>query len=472
MSGVEGVADYLFTDALGEGGSTWLAEPPPRLGQASPVAVKVGSQAIDEAVFQRFAAAMRVVAGARSSHLIPFVEIGRQADGIWWITMARAEGGSLAAADALGASSVVALTADAARGAHALHEAGVVHGRINRGNILISGGGRLSEPDLDRLVAAGRSVTAVGASIPIESLDPAVARGTPPGRSSDIWSLAVTLHRCLTGQSVFHGVPQDQSLLATIRFVASAAPRVHPGLPEGLNTLLERCLAVHPGDRPRTALEVAEHLDGLAPSVAGLVLPDPAMPPVGRQGTVRPVPGAITQTVDLTGGDPAAAKPLPTFGEAVVDLPMVKGLRCARQHFNRPTASYCSSCGLSMLQQTHVLVDGPRPPLGILVLDDGTAVSLDADYLIGREPARDSRVGSGAVRPLILRGTSVSGVHAEVRLDGWRVTVRDLGSTNGTFVAAPGAPEWTRLGADAVELEPGWRVATGETTMAYESTTR
>ncbi|GAC1599306.1 MAG: hypothetical protein NVS3B21_25710 [Acidimicrobiales bacterium] len=474
MTWVEGIGDYLFTGALGEGGgSVWLADPPDRLDWNEPVAVKLGNVPIDAAVFAKFASALGVVAAGRPSHIIPFLEIGRQVDGSWWITMARADGGSVAAPRSrLTAPQLVSLAADAAHGAHAFHEVGIVHGRINSGNILIADGGRLGEPDLDRLVAPGRSVTAVGTNIPTESVDPAVARGSQPGRASDIWSLAVTLHRSLTGRSVFAGAPDRQSLLATIRFVATAAPHVDPNLPEGLSALLARCLAIHPGDRPATALEMAQQLDGLASSVAELEVPDSASSPMPAVAAPVAVRAGVAATVDLRKGNPQAASPLPTTADSSPRSTTVKGLRCARRHFNRPTASYCSSCGLSMLQQTHILVEGPRPPLGILVLDDGSAVSLDADYLIGREPGGDSRVARGDLRPLTLRGTSVSGVHAEVRLDGWRVLVNDLGSTNGTFVAAPGAQGWTRLGSEPVELEPGFRIAAGGTTMVFESTTR
>ena len=57
-----------------------------------------------------------------------------------------------------------------------------------------------------------------------------------------------------------------------------------------------------------------------------------------------------------------------------------------RGHFNRLDAYYCEICGLGMVQQTRVVVTGPRPSLGVLVLDDGTSYALDTDYLVGRSP--------------------------------------------------------------------------------------
>ena len=37
----------------------------------------------------------------------------------------------------------------------------------------------------------------------------------------------------------------------------------------------------------------------------------------------------------------------------------------------------------------------PRPPLGVLVFDDGTRVTLDGDYVLGREPVLDFDVMAG-----------------------------------------------------------------------------
>jgi hypothetical protein len=40
---------------------------------------------------------------------------------------------------------------------------------------------------------------------------------------------------------------------------------------------------------------------------------------------------------------------------------------------------------------------------------------------------------------------TVDGVHAEIRVEGWDVTVADLGSAAGTFVARGNPLAWTRL---------------------------
>ena len=221
----------------------------------------------------------------------------------------------------------------------------------------------------------------------------------------------------------------------------------------------------------------------------------PAVPPVepvepGAPAAVGPVQtqaGARLrfETVSLLGARAEPRQPLPIVGAQAANAsrrdgaapagdepPIVDGILCKRDHFNSPEALYCSVCGISMVQETHNIVRRPRPPLGVIVLDDGTTYSLDADYVIGRQPGGEERVASGRARPLVLQDQeqSVSRVHAEIRLDEWDVLVSDRGSANGTFVYPPDATEWIRLGADTpVRLRPGTHVSIGRRTFVYDS---
>ena len=100
-----------------------------------------------------------------------------------------------------------------------------------------------------------------------------------------------------------------------------------------------------------------------------------------------------------------------------------------------------------MDQRTGVLVDGRRPPLGLLVLDIGSTFVLDDNYLLGRNPEVDQAVIRSRLRPIRLDDDSgtLSRVHAEIRLDGWDVLLIDRGSANGTYIAASGQAGWNRL---------------------------
>lgn len=203
-----------------------------------------------------------------------------------------------------------------------------------------------------------------------------------------------------------------------------------------------------------------------------------------RQQTPPPAPSAATtdafESVSLL--QPAAVPqrdPLPVPGEAAADVeapsrdaPLVKGVLCQNGHFNHPQARYCSVDGVSMVHRTLAPVQRPRPPLGVLVSDDGSAYSLDHDYLVGRDPDAEEGVVSGELTPLRLvdEERSVSRVHAEIRLDGWDVTVVDRESANGTYVAARTETDWRRLAPGRPEIvAPGTRIAFGKRVLTFDS---
>jgi hypothetical protein len=150
----------------------------------------------------------------------------------------------------------------------------------------------------------------------------------------------------------------------------------------------------------------------------------------------------------------------------------VMGVYCKNGHFDDPSARYCAICGISMAQQTLLPRLGPRPPLGVLVLDEGSIFSLDTDYVIGRAPLRDRDVEAGTARPLRIEDANgvLSRIHARIRLDGWQVQVVDLGSANGTGVWAPGDTAWRRIPPQTpIAIPPGTQVGFGRRQLRYES---
>ncbi|MGY1828973.1 FHA domain-containing protein [Geodermatophilus sp. SYSU D01180] len=165
-------------------------------------------------------------------------------------------------------------------------------------------------------------------------------------------------------------------------------------------------------------------------------------------------------------------EPAPAAAEPEDERPRVNGILCKNGHLNDPRAGFCALCGIRTTQQTAVVVEGVRPPLGLLVFDDGATVSLDMDYLLGREPETDERVASGQVRPLLVLDQTggVSRHHAEIRLEGWDVLLVDVGSANGTLVAPRGAPGWSSLVPhQPIRLAPGTAIRMGGRQFAFES---
>lgn len=157
----------------------------------------------------------------------------------------------------------------------------------------------------------------------------------------------------------------------------------------------------------------------------------------------------------------------------------IHGLLCPNGHINDPRLQLCARCGIRIDRMTGALVQGPRPPLGLLVIDDGATYVVSSDLLIGRDPEptaeRRGGIAADGVGPLnSIRLADNSGAmsraHCEIRLVEWDVRLLDAGSVNGTFVWLPGQQGWRRPapGQD-VPLVPGAQIRIGNRAMLFES---
>jgi serine/threonine protein kinase len=264
------VADYVVVRQLGEGnhGRYYLARPPARLELAEEfVALKVFGDRVGELAYERGVRELRAFAAVRSPYLVTVY------DAVLEDTFAYAMQyfplGSLSApARPLARAQVHRALENAARAAHALHEAGMAHSDIKPANVLLTEGpdgigGRLSDLGLARFLAPGTTLTSMGRASSVEYLDPDVIGGARPSRRTEVWALGATVHRALAGTGLYGELPDAQPLLA-IRKVLGAQPQIDPALRPDEAELVRFCLAPDDARLP-TADAVADRLAALRP---------------------------------------------------------------------------------------------------------------------------------------------------------------------------------------------------------------
>lgn len=261
------IADYTFVSFLGEGnyGAFYLAVPPPRIPVAAEhVAVKVLTGSIEGEALERMTRELQVFASVSSPYLVRLLDAGQEGSTCFYAMEYYPDGSLGHPKRALDRAGVLRAVACAARGAHALHEAGIAHRDIKPDNVLLRGDGAvLTDLGLAQILEPGRTVTGMGPIGSVEFIDPAVITGGRASRASDIWALGATLHRALTGKSVYADLPDRRDPLLLLRHVLKQQPRVDDSLPAAEASVVNACIAPDPADRLPTAEAVAERLESL-----------------------------------------------------------------------------------------------------------------------------------------------------------------------------------------------------------------
>jgi serine/threonine protein kinase len=258
---VPALADFRVVRLIGEGnhGRFYLARPPARLGISDEyVAVKVFAGQCSEDAYRRGTRELRAFAAVDSPYLARVYDAVLEDNFLY--AMEYFPLGSLAApARPLTRDEVLRAVEHAARAVHALHEAGLAHGDVKPGNVMVhENGGKLSDLGLARVFSTGAALTGMAPETSVEFLDPSLLLGDPPSRATDLWAIGATLHRALSGKGLYGELPERQPLLA-IRRVQSSRPVVDESLTPAEAALVLACLAP-PENRPATALEVADQL--------------------------------------------------------------------------------------------------------------------------------------------------------------------------------------------------------------------
>jgi hypothetical protein len=317
----------------------------------------------------------------------------------------------------------------------------------------------------------------------------AVARVDEAGGTIDAFAIgAVTITTttgAVTGTDGLAGVSNRCSLDELVAIGSSASDpsavswqAIESGAVAGAGFAVERADGTPPP--PPAASRPSPDAVPTHPAPAAAPPPPPPPPPpsvpadAGADADYKIV--SLGQPVDLgdlqplpddTGRTTGEVQTLPAYARPVTVL----GVLSPTGHFNHPDAIYCSRTGVKMgASHTRALVQGERPPLGVITFDSGTTYSVQHNTVLGREPETDPRVISEEAAPLSIvdEGREISRQHVLLDLVDWDVYVTDLDTANGTYLRENEGSEPRRLGrGERALLNSGAEVYLGSTRFVY-----
>ncbi|MFD8425844.1 serine/threonine-protein kinase [Streptomyces sp. NPDC059466] len=291
------IGRYRLERRLGAGGFgvVWLAHDEVL---DAVVAVKVLSENwVDHLdVRERFLSEARLLRKADSNRVVQVYDIGELPDGRPYFVMEYADGGTLAdrvGGGPLPVAEALRLTALAARGAAALHQAGIVHRDIKPSNVLL----RTAPGAADRVLLADLGLAKSLAHASGLTMAAGSAGYTPPEQAqpgsgidarADVYSLGALGYHLVTGT-----VPGPPGKVVR-------PDRLRTDLAPGVQRALLRAMEPDRERRWPTALGLAEELERLAEAAPGPAARGP------RRGRRAVVAGVAVAVVVAAGGVTAA----------------------------------------------------------------------------------------------------------------------------------------------------------------------
>jgi hypothetical protein len=222
----------------------------------------------DEDHVERFRREARAVAQLSHPNIVTVIDRGEE-DGRQFIVFELIEGENLkelvARGGPLPVRRVLELGLEVGRALAFAHAQGLVHRDVKPQNVLLNEDGLAKVTDFGIVRSLGtvgqtETGTVLGTS---QYIAPEQARGERVDAPTDVYSFGVVLYELLAGEVPY---PGDNFLTVAMRHVNEAVPNVlerRPDTPLRLATLIERCMAKHPTERPASMDEVVSELESV-----------------------------------------------------------------------------------------------------------------------------------------------------------------------------------------------------------------
>jgi serine/threonine-protein kinase len=267
-------AGYTVERELGGGGMArvFLANDV-RLGR--PIVIKTIAPEVSGSInLERFEREIALAARLQHPQVVPLLATG-DVDGVPYYIMPYLEGESLRARLARGdlaEDEAIAILRDVARALDYAHSKGVVHRDIKPDNVLLNAG---SAAVADFGVAKALStstnrdeLTGIGISVGTPAyMAPEQGAGDPStDQRADIYAFGVMTYETFARKLPFAASSPSQMMAAHALKDPEPLERIRPSVPPAIADLVRRCLAKRPEERPQTARELVQILEGISTS--------------------------------------------------------------------------------------------------------------------------------------------------------------------------------------------------------------
>jgi len=290
---------YRVEKELGGGGMSrvFLAQEV-RLGRQVVVKVLPPEMAAGVSA-ERFEREIQLAAKLQHPHIVPLLTAGAKGDLLYYV-MPHIAGESLRARiaheRALPVGETVRILRDVCDALAYAHGHGVVHRDVKPDNVLLSGKHALVT-DFGVAKAVSMSSGAKGGEGTLTSLGmalgtpaymaPEQAAGDPTvDHRADLYAVGAMGYELLAGRTPFGGLSPQGMLAAQVTATPDPVTQHRDSVPPALATLIMRCLAKHPADRPQTADELLGQLEAMA-TPTGATLSEQSIISSGTAAAIR-----------------------------------------------------------------------------------------------------------------------------------------------------------------------------------------
>jgi eukaryotic-like serine/threonine-protein kinase len=278
------IGNYRVVRKLGEGGmgAVYLAHHT-LLGRRAAVKVLLPSLSQREEIVSRFFNEARATTSINDAGIVQIFDFGYHTDGSAFIVMELLEGEALDARlqrlGRLPAYDALRLCRQVATSLAAAHAQNIVHRDLKPENIYLVRDAEVAQGERPKILDfgiaklagdhPGKSKTHTGALMgtPIY-MSPEQCRGAAElDHRSDIYALGCVMFHLITGAPPFDGVGMGDIIAAHLREPAPVPSSRLPGVSQGVDALILRCLAKSPDERFQTMTELAAAIGQLLPYI-------------------------------------------------------------------------------------------------------------------------------------------------------------------------------------------------------------